>query len=305
MSARPDGSPAAGPDRSPEQILSLDPSDANELLDQLEADVPARPGLVHLASTPFKEAVVFGDSHGDWRSTKAPVERFLESPDRVLIGLGDYIDRSPEDCGEGSVANALFLLGLAARFPERVFLISGNHDLARRIPALPHDLPEEVDQLWGPDATRYLRLLGLLERGPLAMTTESGVYLAHAGFPRGPPADWRGRFSAPSDETLIDLTWSDCAASRLDRGVATPFGEPELLRFLELAGCRVFLRGHDPNLTGRALYHQHLLTLHTTRHYERFGGVIFARFRLDRPVTSTEDVVIEHAPSERQHYPTL
>ncbi|HEY6238319.1 MAG TPA: metallophosphoesterase [Thermoplasmata archaeon] len=304
MSATPDRTRSTGPDRSPEQILALDPSGADDLLDQLEADVPARPGLVHVGSTPFKEAVVFGDSHGDWRSTKAPVERFLESPDRVLIGLGDYIDRSPEDCGEGSVANALFLLGLVARYPERVFLVAGNHDLARRIPALPHDLPEEVDQLWGPDATRYLRLLGLLERGPLALTTESGVYLAHAGFPRGPPADWRDRFSNPSDETLIDLTWSDCAASRLDRGVATPFGEPELLRFLELAGCRVFLRGHDPNLTGRALYHQHLLTLHTTRHYERFGGVIFGRFPLDRPVASTEDVTVEHAPSERQHYPT-
>ena len=201
------------------------------------------------------------------------------------------------------MANALWLLGLVAWYPERVFLIVGNHDVARRIPALPHDLPEEVDQLWGPDATRYTRILGLLERGPLAMTTESGVYLAHAGFPRGPPPDWRDRLASGSEETLLDLTWSDCAASRVDRGISTPFAEPELERFLDLAGCRVFLRGHDANLAGRPIYHQRLLTLHTTRYYERFGGVIFASFPLDRPVTSTDDLTVDHAPSEGQQFP--
>jgi len=303
MTAAPARDALASPLAPPEAILALNSSDADALLDRLEAEVPAHRRLVEIGAIPFSEAIVFGDSHGDWRSTRAPVDRFLSTPGSVLIGLGDYVDRAPDDCGEGSVANALWLLELAARFPDRVFLIAGNHDLARRIPALPHDLPEEVDQLWGPEPDRYLRLLGLLERGPLAIRTESGVYLAHAGFPRRAPDDWEERLRAASDETLLDLTWTDCAASRVDRGVSTPFEEPELARFLELARCRVFLRGHDPNLTGRRIYHGRLLTFHTTRLYERFGGVIFGRFPLDRPVRSADDVAVEHAPSEGHEYP--
>lgn len=282
----------------PEQIAALSPDEADALLEGLEASVPARPPLTELGAIAAREAIVFGDSHGDWRATRAPVARFLEAPhERCLIGLGDYVDRAPEDCEGGSVANALWLLGLAAAFPDRVFLIVGNHDLSRRIPALPHDLPEEVDLLWGPESSRYTRLLGLLERGPLAVRTGNGVYLAHAGFPRGPPGDWRARISSGTEESLLDLTWSDCAASRIDRGLGVPFEEPELHRFLRAAECRVFLRGHDPPLTGRAIYGKSLLTVHTTRVYARFGGVIYVRLPLDRPVTSTDDLAIERIES--------
>ncbi len=281
----------------PEEILELDADGADRLLDTLEGLVPVRPPLAVLPGSPVREAVVFGDSHGDWRSVATPVARFLEAPyERCLVGLGDYIDRVPPDSEGGSVANALWLLGLAARYPDRVFLLVGNHDLSRRIPALPHDLPEEVDLLWGPEPSRYHRLLGLLERGPLALLSGNGVYLAHAGFPRGGPTDWRARLEDGSEETLFDLTWSDCAASRTDRGLGAPFGEPELARFLLAANCRVFLRGHDPVLTGRPLYHGTLLTLHTSRLYERFGGVVYARVPLDRPIETTEDLALERVP---------
>jgi hypothetical protein len=288
----------------PEEILQLSPPEADELLDRLEAGVPQHPGLVELPLGSPGTGVVFGDTHGDWRSTAGPVERFLEAPlERRLIGLGDYVDRSPPDCGEGSVANALWLLGLAAEYPQRVLLIQGNHETVRRVPALPHDLPEEVDQLWGPDADRYERILGLLERGPLAALTGSGVYLAHGGFPRGPPDDWRARFDRPTDDTIIDVTWSDIGASRIQRGLGAPITELELERFLKLADCRVFLRGHDPDVTGRPVFHDRSLTLHTTRYYERYGGVVFALMPLDRPVRSTQDLTVEHAASQGQRYP--
>ena len=288
----------------PAAILSLDADGADELLDRLEADVPSRGRLTILPQRPFRNAFVFGDTHGDWRSTEAPISRFLEAQrESCLIGLGDYVDRAPQDSGEGSVANALWLLQLAARFPEQVYLIVGNHEMARRIPVLPHDLPEEVDQLWGPDPARYSRIVSLLERGPLAAISPNGVYLAHGGFPRGPPSDWRERFTQASDDTVIDVTWSDCSASRIDRGLGPKFDEAELSRFLDLSTCRVFVRGHDPDVTGRPLYHNRCLTLHTTRFYERFGGVVYATVPLDRPVESTDEITIEHAPSEGRTYP--
>ncbi|MCI4349437.1 MAG: metallophosphoesterase [Thermoplasmata archaeon] len=290
---------------TPEAILNLQPEDADELLDRLEREVPVSEGLAALGGAPLEEAIVFGDTHGDWRSTVLAAGRFLERPDqRALVGLGDYIDRAPEDCGEGSVANALFLLGLAAEFPGRVVLVQGNHETFRRIPVVPHNLPEEVDLLWGPDEDRYLRILHLLERGPLAVRTESGAYLAHGGFPLEPsPGGLSTAFRDLDEDHLAEIVWGECSLSPTVRGVVRRFDERNLEEFFARSGTRVFLRGHDPGLIGRSIYSDRCLTLHTCRTYERFGGVLIARVPLHRAVAKISEVPVEHLPSEGQVYP--
>jgi Calcineurin-like phosphoesterase len=289
---------------APADILRFDASEADALLDRLESDVPVHPGLVDLPSGPIREAVVFGDTHGDWWSTLAAAGRFLADPrDRCLVGLGDYVDRAPDDCPNGSVANVLFLLQLAAEFPDRVFLLQGNHEAVRRVPALPHDLPEEVDALWGPDVERYSRLVGLLERGPIAALSPSGAYLAHGGFPPGgTAAGWRRPFDAPTDDTLIEVLWSDCAVSRIDRGIGSRFTAADLDAFFDRSGARVFVRGHTPDIVGRPLYGGRVLTLHSTRVYERYGGVLAVRLPLSRTIRSLADLRVEHLETEGQSF---
>lgn len=285
---------------SPEAILGLEPASADRLLDRLDADVPVHPGAAQLPERIAREALLFGDTHGDWRSTQAIAEVFLEDPkEYCLVGLGDYIDRPPDDCPNGSVANALFLLSLAAQFPDRVFLLKGNHEAQRRVPVLPHDLPEEVDDLWGPEVDRYTRILSLLERGPWVATSANGLYLAHAGFPTEPVSgDWRAAYQSPSEELLFDTVWRDASQSRHDRGLSPPFRERELIAFLETIGAKVFVRGHDPDLAGRVVDLHRCLTLHSTRVYEQYGGVLYARARLDRPLLSAEDLTILHTETE-------
>jgi hypothetical protein len=288
----------------PSEILGLSGAEADELLDHLEGRVPVRGPWVEIPDGTADEAVVFGDSHGDWRSTEEVVQRY-RAGNRCLIGLGDYVDRAPDDCGAGAVANALFLLGLAAEAPHRVYLIQGNHELVHRIPAVPHDLPDEVDELWGPDSTRYDRIVGLLERGPLAVTTLNGAYLAHAGFPRGKlPQPWTESFRSADDERLAEITWAECEASRIRRGAAPPWGSRDLDHFLEATGLRMFLRGHDPDLTGRPLYGGRCLTLHTSRIYERYGGVIVAFLPLRSPLSTVTDLIVEHLPTEGRSFPS-
>ncbi|MGA8709932.1 MAG: metallophosphoesterase [Thermoplasmata archaeon] len=288
---------------TPSEILGLSGAEANELLDRLEGGVPVCGPWVEIPDSTADEAVVFGDSHGDWRSTEEVVRRY-RAGNRCLIGLGDYVDRAPDDCGAGAVANALYLLGLAAEAPQRVYLIQGNHELVHRIPAVPHDLPDEVDELWGPDSTRYDRIVGLLERGPLAVTTSNGAYLAHAGFPRGKlPHPWTESLRSADDERLAEITWAECEASRIRRGAALPWGSRDLDHFLEATGLRMFLRGHDPDLTGRPLYGGRCLTLHTSRIYERYGGVIVAFLPLRSPLSTVTDLIVEHLPTEGRSFP--
>jgi hypothetical protein len=291
---------APDPPLGPEAILALSADGADDLLDHLERAVPVRPPFVRVSGSPSGPAIVFGDTHGDWPSTKELVARWagpLGPP--TLIGLGDYVDRSPPDCEDGSVANALYLLGVAAAYPDRVYLLQGNHETGRRIPCLPNTLPEEVDDLWGPDATRYERLVGLLERGPLAVATASGAYLAHAGFPRGSlPANWTEAVDPDDEERLLELVWTECTESRSRRGGVPPWGASELARFLGVSGLSLVLRGHDPEITDRPLYDGRALTLQTTRLFERFGGVIVAELPLDTPVNSVRDLRVHHLTTE-------
>ncbi|MGI0071404.1 MAG: metallophosphoesterase [Thermoplasmata archaeon] len=289
----------------PEEVLDLSPEDADRLLDRLERSVPVHPELLDLPPRGFTEAIAFGDSHGDWRSTLEVVRAFLEPEGgpRCLVGLGDYVDRPPDDCENGSVVNALLLLGLAAQFPDRVFLIQGNHETARRIPVSPSSLDEEVDDLWGPQQDRFTRLAALLERGPLAAASANGVYFAHAGFPQTAlPVSWRQGFRDPDERRLAEIVWAECAASHIRRGGVEAWGPQALRSFLTSTGLSLFVRGHDPDLTGASLYGGRCLTLHTTRIYERYGGVLLARVPLDRPVASVADLVVVHLPSEGRHY---
>jgi hypothetical protein len=280
---------------TPPEILSLSADEVDAVLDRLEREVPVSPPLAQLPNRPFSEAIVFGDTHGDWRSSERVVAEFRgAAEDHILLGLGDYVDRAPDDCDEGSVANALYLVGLVARYPDRVVLVKGNHELNRWIGVLPHDLPEEVDQLWGPDENRYQRIASLLERGPYAAVSPSGVYFAHGGFPRvSQTNDWKSLYSGLDEELTLDVAWGECGASRPRRAGIRPFDEAELVRFLQQSGTRLFLRGHDPDLTGRWVFGQRCLTLHTSRIYERYGGVVYARVPLDRAVDSWRDVRLE------------
>ncbi len=295
--------PAVHALRTPRELLRLSPEEADELLDWLEDQVPVRPPVAEISSATADEAVVFGDTHGDWRSTEEVVRRYRQG-NRCLVGLGDYVDRAPEDCGEGSVANALYLLSLAAEAPGRVFLIQGNHEGVHHLALVPHNLPDEVDELWGPDSTRYDRLVGLLERGPFAVTTSNGAYLAHAGFPRGElPSPWTKAFESLDEARFAEITWAESDASLIGRGVAPPWGSRDLDRFLSVTGLRVMLRGHDPDLTGRPLYGGRCLTLHTCRIYQRFGGVIVAILPLGAPIRTVGDLAVEHLPTEGKSYP--
>ena len=285
---------------SPSEVLALDAHGADHLLTTLEQLVPTRPPYVEIPRGSHGPLFVFGDTHGDWRSTVEAVRAFGAAGEAaVLVGLGDYVDRSPRDLPCGSVANAVYLLALAARFPQRVFLLQGNHETARRIGVAPHTLPEEVARLWGPGADRYDRLMGLLERGPLAASAPCGAFLAHAGFPRGDlPPRWTDAISATDGERLLELVWAECDLSDARRGATSPWSAADLGRFLRVSGLSTVWRGHDPDLSGRPLYRGRAMTLHTTRLYERYGGVLLAVLPLDRPLGSVEEAEIRHLPTE-------
>ena len=286
----------------PDRIQALSGAEVDQLLSELESAIPASPPLARIGSATAELLDIIGDSHGDWRSTAAATAKFVRAPQsRAFAGLGDYIDRAPSDCPGGSAVNALYLLSLKAAHPDRVFLLQGNHEAARRIELTPQTTQEEMADRWGPDDRRYSRLMGLLERGPLAAYTDSGVFLAHGGFPPDLPGHWQDRFQKIDDPLVMDLLWRDIAVSSVDRGHSPAFTEADLSRFLQATGLSVFVRGHDPRVVGQVLYGDRVLTLHTSRAYRRFGGILVAHAPLARPVRKITDLEVEALTVDGEH----
>jgi hypothetical protein len=260
----------------------LSERDVLEMLDKIEGALPTR----RIADLPLIKkgtALIVGDTHGDWPIVRSLVERYLEGSDPVdqFVMLGDYVDRSPQGIRHGSVVNALYVLSLAKAYPDRFIALRGNHEAFRCLRFVEHTLDEDARQCWGSVRVGE-RLEDLFDLLPLAAMTENGAYIAHAGFPMA--GQWRDEILHPTTKTWLELLWNDVDVSPTcgQRGIdQAPITERNLQAFFTRSGANVFIRGHDPEVAGRLLYGDKLLTVHTTRAYGT-TGLCAARIPLDR-----------------------
>lgn len=264
-------SPPGGP-LDPVAVTGWDESAALEQLDRWSSEIPPR-RLEEIDWEAGTEALVLGDSHGDWPTVRMLAERQLALPRGRLVLLGDYVDRTPAGLPQGSLRNALYVLSLRASAPGRVSALRGNHETQRQIPAGMHALPDEARQLWGSDAVAE-RVQDLLDRLPLAARTASGAYFAHAGIPLDDPRPLAATFAQESERLLLQVVWNDVDRSPAcgHRGIEqTPIGAANLEEFLRRIDCGVVVRGHDPDLAGTVLFGGHLVTVHGARVFREAG----------------------------------
>ncbi len=286
----------------PHSLAGRGPGPLRELLDEVADAFDRRPFplLVELPSD--RPLTVIGDSHGDWPAVASALEfaRRAPHPGRFLA-LGDYIHRAtraqpdPAALPSGSVWNAAFLLAETAHDPDSVVLLRGNHEATRQIPVPAPTLLRELRRAYSRTEALELwaRLVGLLERLPLAARTANGVFLVHGGIPpedRWEPARWR----ADALPLLEGLLWSDPEFEYEDRAVGRPYGLPELDRFLAHLGCRFMLKGHAPHHSGRAIYGGRLLTVHTSDLFAPFGegGVLLAQIPAQPRLTEVREILL-------------
>lgn len=71
------------------------------------------------------ETIVVGDIHGSLESLNVCIDKFLDSvqDNTSILFLGDYVDR-----GKNDIECLVLLLKLKITFPDRVFLLRGNHE---------------------------------------------------------------------------------------------------------------------------------------------------------------------------------
>ncbi len=275
----------------PRSLESRPASALLELLAQADRAFRRRPPPL-LARIPSDRPIqVVGDLHGDYVALLRAL-RYARNqvPPHRLVALGDYIDRNtrrqpdPPTLPGGSLWVSACLLAWTSALPGEVVALQGNHESARRLPVPGPSFLREIRRALGRGDSLeiYRGFMDLLERLPWAARTRNGVFLAHGGIPppgRTAVTGWRRQ-----DLRLLEgLVWSDPEVDYQDRGVGFPYTRKEFDAALKGLGCGFMIKGHAPDHSGRYLFGDRLLTLHTSDLFETFGqgGVLMAEIPAD------------------------
>lgn len=266
-----------------DEVMSLDGSEIEECLERAVSILEGEKALVELDG----DVVFVGDTHGDFETTKAVVERFFDADH--LVFLGDYIDREPVQWR--SIYNLTYLLLLKCRFPEKIILLKGNHECNYAIPCFPYEFEGEIIRRFGSPRlhTKYVEVFSSM---PLAALVKN-VFAAHGGILKGADLECLRNIGKNDPVALESVVWSDPVISPVFRGAGDPFTEEDLTQFLERIQAKVFIRGHDYSTSGISIFGDRCLTIFSSRRYKEMGngGILVAR--TDGEISRASDLRLE------------
>lgn len=235
-----------------EQVLSKEPT-------LLESTYPLTP-----VSAPVK---VFGNINGQFADLMSFFARFGEpfvngSPKDInqftYLFLGGYVDR-----GRQSLETICLLLAMKALYPNRVFLLRGNHE-TEEINSV-FGFMEECEMKLHEDCNDrysvYRRINDVFSWLPLAATVQGKLLCLHGGIGPEPfslneisrirrPLKITDSTSTNLSQLVIDILWAspgeDCLVrGAADAGVIRRYNEENVRNFLGRNSIQSIIRSHD------------------------------------------------------------
>jgi hypothetical protein len=269
----------------PVNALSISSGKAMDLLIEIKKLLKLRNEfpLIRIPSALNTNTTVYfaGDTHGDYESSHALGRHIIISSKRnlskpgIVILLGDYVDRAPEGLKFGSIINIFYLLSLKYLYPDRIYLLRGNHEAFNLRRFSNYELPIELNTHFGKEPTKLLHsmLLEVFSLFPIFVRLENGIFAAHGGFPR--TVTDLSKIQKNDTEPILHTLWGDPKESKVFRGdisLKANFSKPELISFLDTIGASVMIRGHDYSTMGYPMYENRLITVFTSKTYKTRGS---------------------------------
>ena len=221
---------------------------------------------------------ICGDIHGQLHDLITLFKTGGECPQAQYIFLGDFVDR-----GFYSLESLLLLLALKIRYPDKITLIRGNHEL-RQITTVYGFYDECLRKYGSVNVWRYCCevfdyiLLGAVVGG------KGGVFCVHGGL--SPDVETIDEIrvldrkqEVPHEGAMCDLLWSDpeevpsWAVS--PRGAGYLFGEAETHKFCRRNDISLIARAHQLVMEGyKEMFSGSLVTVWSAPNYcYRCGNV--------------------------------
>jgi len=222
----------------------------------------------NLAEVPAPMHIV-GDIHGQYDDLIRHFEK-VGFPDKEnFLFLGDYVDR-----GKHSLETISLLLCYKIKYPDRVFLLRGNHECAsiNRIYGFYDECKRRYNiKLWKTFTDCFNCL-------PIAAIVASSIFCVHGGLsPNFTNMDQIRCMERPQDipdyGLAADLLWSDpdediTGWGENDRGVSWTFGGDIIQSFLKENKLSLVARGHQVVEDGYQFFEKRrLVTLFSAPNY--------------------------------------
>ncbi|KAM7481660.1 hypothetical protein LguiB_006243 [Lonicera macranthoides] len=189
---------------------------------------------------------ICGDIHGQYQDLLRLFEYGGYPPAANYLFLGDYVDR-----GKQSLETICLLLAYKIRYPDRFFLLRGNHEDAKinRIYGFYDECKRRFNvRLWKIFTDCFNCL-------PVAALIDEKILCMHGGL--SPELENLDKIveiqrptEIPDNGLLCDLLWSDPDPgiegwSDSDRGVSCTFGADRVADFLDKNDLDLICRGHQ------------------------------------------------------------
>lgn len=209
---------------------------------------------------------ICGDIHGQFYDLKklfnagGPINTSAESP--TYLFLGDYVDR-----GYFSVECVLYLLCLKITFPDKIFMLRGNHECQH----LTDYFTFRAETLKKYSLEVYHAALNAFNSLPLCAVVNKQFFCVHGGISPHLKSlsdiDAIDRFNEPPTKGLFcDLLWADPAEDfdressgktfgpNSVRGCSYSYNFAAVQQFLQATGLLCVVRAHEVQNAGYRMY---------------------------------------------------
>lgn len=216
-----------------------------------------------------------------------------------VMFLGDFVDR-----GFNSVETFLLLLALKVRYPDRIYLIRGNHE-SRQITQI-YGFYDECIRKYGNaiiwryccDVFDYLTLSAVI--GGSILAVHGGLSPLISSLDQIRAIDRKRE--APHEGPMCDLLWSDPEEIEgwglSPRGAGFQFGADVVTKFLHDNGLSLVARAHQLVMEGyKKMFNNTLVTVWSAPNYCYRCGNVASIMKVDAQLHD-EYVLFDAAPQE-------
>jgi serine/threonine-protein phosphatase PP1 catalytic subunit len=227
---------------------------------------------------------ICGDIHGQFYDLLRLFEILKYPPQSKYLFLGDYVDR-----GKNSLECILLLLCLKIEFPEKIFLLRGNHESA------------DVNRTFGfyDECKRkvslkiYKKFCSLFNILPITALISEKILCMHGGLSKDLTSINQLKLikrptEIPEKGLLCDLVWSDPDnlisnknfIENKERGISFCFSKEIVEEFTKINNLDLICRAHQVVEEGFQFFaNMKLITIFTAPNYmnvfDNNGGVLY------------------------------
>ena len=251
---------------------------------------------------------ICGDIHGQFYDLLRIFEICKYPPQSKFLFLGDYVDR-----GKKSLECILLLLCLKIKYPEKIFLLRGNHESAdiNRIYGFYDECKRKVS------LKIYKKFCNIFNILPITAIVGEKILCMHGGLALDLKTITQLKTikrptEIPEEGLLCDLVWSDPDETVLfdfmtnkERGISVCFSKQTVEEFNEKNGLDLICRAHQVVEEGFQFFaNMKLITIFSAPNYmgmfDNNGGILFVNEDMVCSINVLKPIFLEEKSEKRK-----